>query len=904
MTKQNSSRLLEDLEFKVAKGVDDTSVVQAIQRDRDLRAIQRDRDLRAASTRSAAANEHQNIGNRVATTHPKKRRLKQAARKTLEKLTTKEAQKVAEFQLPAGLQDYVSGGIKQFNEYHNLSTLRKAAPYAIGIAAGADILASRDKTGPFWGGVAAGLAWLLTRGKVSKNTRLLASGGAYAAGRILGGALATAHSGQLEGFPERGFAVAERRVHTDFGSGWRGILGAPKAIKNVFKRILSRTLGKKPIPSFKNVRPNPTLQNWTHNPEGEFSGPWIDRFHKIGEPYIESGIKQSEIVSQQKKAGTFYDLLPVVRHDSYSIKVGEVSSKARPTMQLTTDEVSNALTDYARERGIKNVPNFWNTAGKSAENSSSLINFPAVDAVSIAIGEDSPTGELVKAMSSGQVVSKSARLISSAKAITRQEGKIRKGGSRPRSVNEAIQAAGAPTPAFHHPVGPFDTDRVRAARPVMKTIVETPELDVRHIAKAENNFRRDYSDFANAQSYGALMRRSRPRVLESFKKNGIVGFLRKKNTEGDFGTGWDPARRFAKALFGKAAREGTEQVARGATFKDILRNEEFQKAITSGDAKVIKQLGAGGVGSVELMETTIGKEKFRFARKTYFGDDVGQAARSSKSEAEGLRAMQGTIAPTPYGRGTVVKKGREVPALYFEAIEDATPAAEAFAEQGGATKAQAKALEGALKDLHSKGLYHSDVKPANMLVDKENRLVLIDPMPGRYDSMGKGVSKAVGQEQDMTAAKVLASGGKPADVTSDMNILANSLFYAHGGEQRYPKYYERGVQYAQGLFKRSGLIMSKTAEVYRIPMVPVSQVSKAPSVGSMAVKTANNRPGGVIKTASQSLSKTARPGQMPSVLGEDATSIARTAGRQQLHEVSMRTMASNNTMPARRHRTM
>jgi hypothetical protein len=954
LTQKGSSRLLEDLELKVARGVDDTSVVKAIQTDRSARE---------AAVRRAVTREQQTTGNRIAVDHPKKRKIKQAAKKSIDAARVKDAQKAAEFALPAKLEDYVSQGVKQFREHHNLSMLRRAAPYAIGIAVGADVLASRDKTGPFWGGAAAGLAWLLTRGRAPRNTRLLISAGGYAAGRVLGGALATAHSGQLDGFPEHGFAVAQRRTHTDFGSGWRGIFNAPKAIKRTFEGMLSSIWRKGPISGFDNIRPNKTLKKWEHKPEGEFSGPRLDWFNKISESYAKKGIPQAAQVAAQKEAGTFYKNLPVVRHESYSYR-GMERSYAHPTMEFSAEEVSTALVKYAKEKGIKNVPNYWKTAEKSTERAVSVISSPFTDITDmtelansgkeVVIGgisgisaQADPLTSVAELAVKRRRAFKQIRKLERAptevdpfsNTIARPDPGLPKGGSHPRSINEAVQATGTPSPAFHHPIGPFDTDRIEPARSVVKTAIVEPGLSVQQIAKAENNFRRDYGDYAYSRPNGALWRRSRPKVLESFRKQGMAGAIRKANTDGDFGTGWDPARKLAKALFGKAAKEGIDKVARGDEFKRILRSEEFQKAITSGDARVIKELGAGGVGSVQLMETKIGGERFRFARKIYEeGDDFSRAMEVAKDEAAGLRAMQGSIAPTPYGRGFVAKEGREVPAMYFEAIEDAVPAA--------------------LKELHGKGLYHSDVKPANMLVDKEGRLVLIDPMPSRYKKvkgMPSFVQRAVGQQQDRMAADMLSSGAAPAVVRSEMNILANALPIAQDPSNRH---YLDALSKSQNLFDKAGF--PEVGEMYGIPRIPKSQASVSSSVGSASAATANDLPtaakgirrqsvpdaskghpapppsvgsAGQVASASPITAATARPGNrmaartatertgaaIPSAMdvtrgaiprartamGESATSVAnRVRAREQLHEQAVRTAATNNMRPSRRHRTM
>jgi hypothetical protein len=193
-----------------------------------------------------------------------------------------------------------------------------------------------------------------------------------------------------------------------------------------------------------------------------------------------------------------------------------------------------------------------------------------------------------------------------------------------------------------------------------------------------------------------------------------------------------------------------------------------------------------------------------------------------------------------------------------------------------------------------------------MLVDKEGRLVLIDPMPGRYKNMGKSIARALGQEQDMTAADILASGGSarllsdPVSVRGQMNNLANSFFYATGGPEMYPKHYKRGLKYVQEMFKRAGI--TDVADRYGIPMSPASNVSPVPVVGSGAVEVANNLPGAAKRTVRAK--PPGRGGKTQKGLPPPPINNAKVTAREQLHKVAVKTVAENNRNPSRRHRTM
>ncbi len=436
-------------------------------------------------------------------------------------------------------------------------------------------------------------------------------------------------------------------------------------------------------------------------------------------------------------------------------------------------------------------------------------------------------------------------------------------------------------------------------------------------------------DIINSISDNSLMVSHKPTKLESFKKTGITGEMRKINTEGDFGTGWDPARRLAKALFGKVAKEGVREAARGADFRRILQSDEFQEALTRGS--VVKELGSGGVGSVDLMETILPNgEKFRYARKQYTAKKLhpneeindlmveAKAMKNLSGEEEGLRALQGSISPTPYGKGKVALSpgAKESNVLYMEAFEDVGGAKDAFKAQGGPTASQRKSLEDAVKELHSKGLYHSDIRPANMLVDSKGRLILIDPMPGRWDqfrSSGKSMITKLGQEQDRMAVEVFmdqfASAG---DITRDMNINSNMFYWAiddiRSGTRTAKGHFS--LKQTQEWFRRTGA--ETVAEQYGIPIPPSSPVAKIKTVGSAkafsAAKVGQQAGNSPIAAKSNSMKsidvvfsevQSASTKDVAAGRGRKRTEMIK--NREKLHEKAVVHSARNNITPSRRH---
>jgi hypothetical protein len=398
------------------------------------------------------------------------------------------------------------------------------------------------------------------------------------------------------------------------------------------------------------------------------------------------------------------------------------------------------------------------------------------------------------------------------------------GGNRPHSINELASTLDAPVSAFSKTMGDPLADTIVPSSKGKTNIGSLPTLSPSQVESSVAKFGRNYNDFANSSPHGSRRRKNHPKVLESFTSFGMAGTLRKETT--DFGTGWDPARRLASVLFSNAVKAGQKTVARGKAFKKVLRSEEFQEALARG--KVVNKLGEGGIGSVELLETEISGKKFRYARKSY-SESVGKASPEELMEGEikGLRAIQSSIGPTPYGRGKVVKKGREIPVMYFEALEGFDTASKMVPMQGGFTKKQVSDLWDAVDTLHKKGLAHADIKPANILMNKEGKLALIDPFPDRFEFSGWGAvtdTQTVNnlqKSQDLLAMERIAKGGNTQDMLRETqrtsNALAVTSFYSNPNSPFTPEKIQEYLPAAQEIYKRAGA--ERVAEVFNVPMV-------------------------------------------------------------------------------------
>ncbi len=729
------------------------------------------------------------------------------ARNVVDKAVATKTQKAVEFDLPAGLEEYVSKSVRKAGVGNRLKSVAKVAPYAAGLLIGADVLASRDKTGPTWGlavgGTVGGLAFFLSRGRISPGKSIFAGAAGYGIGRLGGSAysarsasLETAHDGTVSGFPEAGEGPIGRKQLTEFGSGWQGMKKVARSIGKIFRRgnPLTKTRG---IPKTVATQSPSSIPGSVGEIESKWQG-------IIAEANLR-GAKQVEEMARKRAAGIELRL-PTVKQDPYTHP--GLQKKLNPTMDLKPVDISRYLDSYAKEKGIPSS-NHWGDLNQKTFS-------PGADAVALAFNKKLgakvlPTQLLdPKNIGSARTLTPEdiklqvaqAKLSAGTPGTWAEDVKLFGRGSRPISGNEQTLAEVSPSPAFHKSFQPFNEPKVKAAKG--KThIGSAATVNQNRVEVGVNRIETARVDLKNSFSDGSLYRRGHPRVLEGFRNEGIAEVNRFKNT--DFGTGWDPARSLARGIFGVS-----KKAVKGEKFRKILDDPAFQKALDMGE--VIGSLGEGGIGAVDLMQTRFKGKTFKYARKSYLSKG-GQKATADieaarlmylENEEKGLRALQGSISPTPYGRGKIARAGEDasIPVMYFEAIEGATSGVEAFVKQGGASKAQVDSLKQGLTELHKKGLYHSDIKPANILIDQNDRLVLIDPMPNRFHFLSQESGKNIGQTADLMAADTLASGGTPKAVRGRMNLLANSVTTVASGEKM--KSYSRMKPVAREIVEAAG----------------------------------------------------------------------------------------------------
>ena len=865
---------------------------------------------------------------------------KKAATKTVQTASEKKALKVTEYQLPAGLDEYVSKSARPPLTKLNKFALAKVAPYAAAVVIGADVLSSRDKTGPTYG-LAGGAAGAALAHKFLRGGGGAVLGGiaGYLAGRVFGSALSAAHTPQIEGFSESGEGSIGRKQLSDFGSGWVGKTAASitraagkqkdkmvTAAHTLAARVKRRPLLSEgsdvkstlrisglPVGTPKTISPFGLRQTIPQKLPGMGQGEHLDRlverysneFLAEDSPIKLSGVYQEFQQNQLRDRGMWEQYLPTIERAPLQVAGKEVTKKMNQSMAFGRSDVNEAILAYAKEKGMKPPVLRAGTTAPGSLASMSSGRKLSDDLTQAASGASTVNDIGSIRVAKAQIVQAKTRNPSLSLGLADTVN-----ANPQRAVRQKIPAAitkpsGAATAV--------ENNHVRAAK--KKTFITAASLSEGSLG-ADWSFAKvdsQISDLALSRPHGARYRAHHPRVLEQWKQDGSVSEARKKGWT-DFGTGWDGARMLGRTL-GLAA---SNKAATGKSFDEILK--KLTPNLEKG--KVVGTVGAGGVGSVDLMETTIGVGKnaktFKYARKNYFNPQT--AKQSADAEAAGLRAMQDTIAPTPYGRGKAVINGKEQEYMFMELIEDALPASKASHAAGGVTKKQQTQLKDAIMDLHEKGLAHGDIKFGNMLIDKHDNLVLIDPMPARYGD-SNGFAGALARAQDAHALQIVSRGGKFSRMHRDLNISSNALAYFQMGPEAPAERFAASLPHVKDIISKAGL----PEAVLDIAMRPGASKDLTDVVGDVvgnkkfrpvdqqvavdayarvraekaqvashqvlvAHKGFNSTPEGATVRTSMEQKTAIREAQRKS-----------SQAREMLHKESVKTMNVNNANPARRH---
>ncbi len=203
--------------------------------------------------------------------------------------------------------------------------------------------------------------------------------------------------------------------------------------------------------------------------------------------------------------------------------------------------------------------------------------------------------------------------------------------------------------------------------------------------------------------------------------------------------------------------------------------------VLSSRYEVLQPLGQGGMAEVWLardmsLERTI-------ALKLMKAEFLDQQELLERFRREGIAAA-GITHPNVvqiYDVGTAGDVGY----LVMELVEGGS-LADRVSDGGGVSVEAwiqlAKEMCSALREIHSKGIIHRDVKPANILFDKEDRAKIADfGVAHLEDAMGLTGTKVVGTVSYM-APEMLK--GEAASQQSDLFALGRTLIFAATGNSK------------------------------------------------------------------------------------------------------------------------
>lgn len=391
---------------------------------------------------------------------------------------------------------------------------------------------------------------------------------------------------------------------------------------------------------------------------------------------------------------------------------------------------------------------------------------------------------------------------------------------------------------------------------------------------------RSASAHENSDSRGSMYRSHHPSDLEGFRHEGIAAGMRMAQTP--FGSGIDPIRNLARVLNITGNRaDRLKKIVQHPEVKDAMI-----KAFQEGEGAAV---GKGGIGEVRQFTMNVRNTEVKFAAKTY--DDANLALKLK--EREGLEALQETVGPTPYFEGSVLNNaGKQERVLFMEYIDQAQTLKEWSKEHGKVTPTMKKALSEGLDQIHKKDMFHGDLTPNNVMVDANQNLFIIDPMPGRhFGSIEAGVvnqteALQLGKIQDQMAMKTMIS----EDVTTKavrekifgQTSGASGAAFQTPGVEDAPQMYEGAAE----VWHQMGSKFSPYARVIEDNMLQarlnMEQIAREAQERAVQ-RSKNTRADGIAakQTVAQGVAK-----------------------RQRLHEHSVASMTKNNISPGKRHSNM
>lgn len=201
------------------------------------------------------------------------------------------------------------------------------------------------------------------------------------------------------------------------------------------------------------------------------------------------------------------------------------------------------------------------------------------------------------------------------------------------------------------------------------------------------------------------------------------------------------------------------------------------KARRLGDFRIIREVGRGGMGAVfEAEQISLGR---RVALKIlrFGGVSDPEAIERFKREAETVAKLHHTNIVPIFNVGS--EQGVNYYAMQF--IEGSS-LAEVLAAKQGPIPASTVAEWGlqtaeALAHAHQRGVIHRDVKPSNLLLDKEQRLWLTDfGLARRLDDVTLSLTGALLGTPRYMSPEQAAAAHKRVDHRSDLFSLGATLY--------------------------------------------------------------------------------------------------------------------------------
>lgn len=867
---------------------------------------------------------------------------------SLQNVATRLSKKVKELnpELPSGLEDYIkSPSQKGVGALSSMGALRKAAPYALGLLAGADVLASREKSAPMLGLAGAGIGAFITKGSPGL-ARLAGIAGGYVIGRAIGSSIAKQHEGPIEGFQEYGKAATLRKMLTDFGSGWDPLA----------KIIREARLGR----GVKEVMDSPFIQNrikaaMASGPvkklgEGGYGAAELYKM-KIGDKevsfvkktYFETGDEAVKVMNNEKR------VLDVLSDDITPTVYGSgISEGGNPYMIMEYMEgksavkhASEGLPFSARHKAsLDSALKRLHSTGE-AFGDVRLENMVVVDNDRIALIDPCPNrfdsaadvlGPNAR-LALGQALDKRANALFRKLPSEQLQDEInmstgalaygfvpeenmdfseisRRDWSRAKSITKMhLQEAGIPNwhPSQGYIERPELLPQTSAALELTQSgqSAQTVKTFYRSAAQLKQEIR---GNEAAENMINSTILNKHPNELEGFSQDGIAAQRRKIHS--DFGSGRDPVRGLAR-MFGIVTENSN------IALKEVLEHPEFKAALLNPNNKKLGEVGAGGVGSVSNYEMSINGKKVKYAMKVSH-----QPTTEFSKEYEGLRAMQDEAGPTPYMRTFVAgPTGQMHEALYMEYLEDCVTLKE-FQEAGLRLNGkQTIAIEKSMAALNKEGYFHSDLTPRNVLINKSGEAFVIDPMPHRYSNIPE--FNQLGFNQDALAVREIIKGEVRH---SDLQQLSNGPTYIATNKAKV--FSPEGDSLLEELYTRLG--KKKHYQEYRRGALEIEakklqemnhQVLQG-NVANQKVREARDgarRAGASLQPAKavDIVSESAATGLASQVDVSAVTSVAgagasrksiNAAKRSMLHKSVVSKMksqlATGNDLPSRRHRNM